>query len=210
MTERGILFSAPMVRALLDGVKTQTRRALKDKALAYVGDPERVLCLCPYGKPGDRLWVRETFFAYGRWERRFDEDKRRDEWRFVDMTVECGRSYRYAAAAPALPVEKGRSTTPGWTTRPGLFMPRAASRILLEVVAVRVERLQAISEADAWAEGIATTSTGIDGTLSPQASYRSLWERINGAGSWDADPWVWVVEFKQMVPPTGIEPVSHA
>ena len=186
MSERGILFSAPMVRALLAGTKTQTRRAVKV--------PEGIVhadLRSPYGRPGDQLWVRETFFAYGRWDTRYNEKKQRDEWRFADMTRECGHSYLYAADNPDVPVEKGRSPTPAWYTRPALFMPRAASRILLEVVSVRVERLQAISEHDAIAEGIE------GGVGNPVASYRSLWEQINGTGSWSANPWIWAVEFRR-------------
>jgi hypothetical protein len=157
--------------------------------------------------------VRETFFAYGRWDTRYDEKRQRDEWRFADMTREYGRSYQYAADNPAVQVEKGRSATPGWYTRPALFMPRAASRILLEVVSVRVERLQAISEHDAIAEGI-ERGAGDDGSRplycdyratgtaewfsSPVDSYRSLWEQINGTGSWNANPLVWMVGFRKM------------
>jgi hypothetical protein len=135
--------------------------------------------------------VRETFVAYGRWDTRYDEKRQRDEWRFADMTRECGLSYRYAADNPAVQVEKGRSATPGWYMRPALFMPRAASRIRLEVVSVRVERLQSISEHDAVAEGVER------GFGNPVDSYRSLWERINGTGSWDANPLIWVVEFRR-------------
>ena len=138
----------------------------------------------PYGRPGDRLWVRETFFAYGRWDKRYNEKEQRDEWRFADMTRESGSSYRYAADNPGLPMEKRRSATPGWYTRPALFMPCAASRILLEVVSVRVEHLQAISEHDAIAEGVECVAGN------PVDSYRSLWERINGTGSWSANPWI--------------------
>jgi hypothetical protein len=136
MSERGILFSAPMVRALLAGTKTQTRRVVKVQEGSVQANSQS-----PYGRPGDRLWVRETFFAYGRWEKRYNEKKQRDEWRFVDMTRERSLSYRYAADDPGVPAEKGRSTTPGWHTRPALFMPRAASRIVLEVVSVCVEHL---------------------------------------------------------------------
>ena len=132
MSERGILFSAPMVRALLAGTKTQTRRAVK---------------------------VQEGIV--------------------------------HAADNPDVRVGKGRSVTPGWHTRPALFMPRAASRILLEVVSVRVERLLVISEHDATAEGIEC------GVGNPIDSYRSLWEQINGTGSWSANPWIWVVEFRR-------------
>lgn len=186
MSERGILFSAPMVRALLAGTKTQTRRAVKARESNAHADSRS-----PYGRPGDRLWVRESFFAYGRWEKRYNETKQRDEWRFVDMTRECGHSYLYAADNPDVRLEKGRSVTPGWHTRSSLFMPRAASRILLEVVAVRVERLQVISEQDAIAEGVEQDAGN------PIDSYRSVWERINGTGSWDANPLIWVVEFRR-------------
>jgi hypothetical protein len=221
MTERGILFSAPMVRALLDGTKTQTRRAVKpyeahigataapaDVVIEHDGFAHRS---CPYGLPGDRLWVRETFFAYGRWETRYNDKKQRDEWRFVDMTVGCDRTYQYAADNPDVPLAKGRGALPGWYARPAIHMPRVASRILLEIVAVRVERLQDISEADSRAEGIAA----VDGTLDDAKvidmakrmgrrikdaapRYAAIWESINGAGSWGANPWVWVVEFRRI------------
>lgn len=186
MSVRGILFSAPMVRALLAGTKAQTRRAVKVREGSAHADARS-----PYCRPGDLLWVRETFFAYGRWDRRYNEKTQRGEWRFADMTRESGRPYQYAADNPGLPVEKGRSATPGWYTRPALFMPRAASRILLEVVAMRVERLQAISEQDAIAEGVEQIAGN------PVESYRALWERINGTGSWDANPLIWVVEFRR-------------
>ncbi|SDC64890.1 hypothetical protein SAMN05428966_10241 [Massilia sp. PDC64] len=187
MNERGILFSAPMVHALLAGTKTQTRRAVKGREGSVLTDSRS-----PYGRPGDRLWVRESFFAWGRWGRHFNEKKQRDEWRFADMTRECSHAYQYAADDPDLPVEKGRSATPGWYARPALFMPRVASRILLEVVSVRVERLQTISEHDAVAEGIERSGGN------PVDSYRSLWEQINGTGSWDDNPWIWVVEFRRV------------
>jgi hypothetical protein len=192
MTERGILFSAPMVRALQGGSKTQTRRAVKSTGADFAhGDAGR----SPYGHVGDRLWVRETFFAFGRWATRFNERKGRDEWAFVDMTAECNEAYRYAADEPDLPLAQGRSRTPAWHARPALFMPRAASRILLDVTGVRVERLQDISEADAMAEGVGQQAP--DDATAARDWYAGLWERINGAGSWDANPWVWVVTFEQ-------------
>jgi hypothetical protein len=194
MSERSILFSAPMVRALLAGTKTQTRRAVKAREGSVYVDSRS-----PYGRPGDRLWVRESFFAYGRWEKRYNKTKKRDEWRFVDMTRECGHSYLYAADNPDVRVEKGRSVTPGWHTRSALFMPRVASRILLEVVSARIERLQAISEHDAIAEGIERGVGNIaEWSGSPVDSYRLLWEQINGPGNWNDNPMVWVVEFRRI------------
>jgi hypothetical protein len=214
--ERPILFSGPMVRALLDGSKTQTRRPVKGFALEllkpdnftheYVALPENGNS--PYGYVGDRLWVRETFVAFGRWETRFNEKKGRDEWHFVDMTMECDRAYQYTADEPDVPLAWNRDgMVTGWWRRPSIFMPRDASRITLEVTGVRVERLQEIGETAAIAEGIGKTPagfwstygrSGVDGTYSPRSSFRCLWESINGAESWDADPWVWVVEFKRV------------
>lgn len=170
---------------------------------------------CPYGVSGDLLRVRETFFAYGRWETRYSAKKGRDEWHFIDMTVECDRIYRYAADNPDVPLATNRGgALPGWWKRPAIFMPRAASRISLEVTSVRVERLQEISETDAIAEGIEPHCAGwlpyrtmfyeADGVTpanflrDPRDSYRTLWESINGANSWEANPWVWVVEFKRL------------
>ena len=194
MRERQILFSAPMVRALLAGVKTQTRRALKPQP-----EPSGEGSLpidSPYGQPGDRLRVRETFLAYGRWEIRYNDKKARDEWRFVDMTLECNFAYQYAADGVDRPLAKGRGTVPAWHLRPALFMPNVASRILLEVTSVRVERLQEISDSDALAEGCSPSDIQNGERLAN--AYARVWESINGPGSWDADPWVWVVTFRRI------------
>ncbi len=187
MKERPILFSAPMVRALLSGTKTQTRRVMKLVQVRPDGMSDAQLAaalrLCPYGVPGDRLWVRE---AHGY----VSEDKFGPVW---DSII-------YRADDNA-----------GWSGkwRPSIHMPRAASRITLEVTGVRVERLQEISEADAIAEGIEPGAVpgwwslygrdaNDDMDRSPRVAYRSLWESINGPGSWDSNPFVWVVEFKRL------------
>jgi len=228
-----------MVRALLNDSKTQTRRVVKlphNNRLAQwepmtVGGPDggrtadgKTIplqgaiwhtrtgdCLvCPHGQPGDRLWVRETFVAFGRWETRFSEKKGRDERHFVDMTVECDRAYQYASDEPDLPLAQDRGgVAPGWWKRPAIFMPRAASRITLEITGVRTERLQNISEDDAIAEGIdgpmcagAVGRAPSRATLLPAAvhGYAHLWESLNGARGygWDTNPWVWVIEFKRI------------
>jgi hypothetical protein len=181
---RSILFSGPMVRALLAGTKTQTRRALRSPEDAARNR---------FGQPGDRLWVRETFFAFGCWDTRFNPAKGRDEWFFTDMTCESGQAWRYEAdggpgADPQARREAGAA--PAWHKRSALFMPRAASRIVLEISRVRIERLQAIGPEDALAEGFAPGSVD-----DPVQAYRGVWERINGAGSWEANPLVWVLEF---------------
>ncbi|TQK10218.1 hypothetical protein [Herbaspirillum sp. SJZ107] len=191
MKERPILFTGPMVRAILDGSKTQTRRIAKE--FAGRDDLDAILKRfpnqngCPHGQPGDRLWVRETFGH---------------PWHHAQPDY----FYRATDAAVETHPDFGR-----WT--PSIHMPRRASRILLEITGVRVERLQDISEADAWAEGI----EAFDGALEDMAifemarrtgrpfedaatTYAALWESINGAGSWDANPWVWVIEFKRVAP----------
>jgi hypothetical protein len=193
--ERGIMFSKPMVEALLAGTKTQTRRALRPQP-AEGSEPRN-----PFGRRGDRLWVRENFVAFGRWETRYNERKGRQEWAFIDMTRQEGLSWQYEGADPLA----GRiaDAAPTWHPRPALFMPRAASRILLEIVEVRVERLQAVSAADAVAEGILRVGDGFalagrGVTQDAVLAYRAVWERINGPGSWDANPLVWVVGFRRL------------
>lgn len=233
MKERPILFSAPMVRAILAGTKTQTRRAVKHEApdeadgcCSVEIDGVDTFCWvtgedqdihpsakqfpCPYGQPGDRLWVRETFFAWGRWETRYSAKKGRDEWHFVDMTLECGKAYEYpATGGQPQPMGGARyrgGTTPTWWKRPAIHMPRAASRITLEITSVRVERLQEISEADAAAEGVIRKSEhqapwsgdGLRYWLTARDAFADLWQSINGPESWNANPWVWVVEFKKV------------
>lgn len=206
MKERGILFSAPMVRALLDGSKTQTRRAVKGlpdacKSISqhheiagafFLRDEDgRVinkLIICPYGQPGDRLWVRETWSTHACF----------DAVRPSDLTT---RSVHYWSDGE---VQTGKR-------RPSMFMPRWASRITLEITGVRVERLQDISEADAMAEGIdlerlaesqdkfdMVADENMTGRATAASYYRSLWGSINGAGSCDANPWVWAVEFRRI------------
>ena len=236
--EQPILMNSAMVRALLDGSKIQTRRIMKPQpepvphrpgdyqwpcnafqSMVSVSDTRAPGAhgmagdACPYGAHGDRLRVRETFFAYGRWETRSSAKKARDERHFVDMTVGCDRVYQFAADDPDLPMAEGRGgALPGWYMRPAIFMPRAASRILLEIVSVRVEQLTDCSEADALAEGVAIDRSGchfIDGAngrhMSPVGAsaveaFASLWESINGTGSWALNPWVWVIEFKRGAP----------
>lgn len=219
--ERGILYQGTMVRSLLAELKTQTRRPVKGWALEWLSPPvnftpeyvaDRANNACPYGYPGDHLWVRETFFAWGRWETRYSAKKKRDEWHFIDMTMESKRVYHYAMCdSKAIVGAKDRGgVLPVWWKRPAIFMPRAASRILLEITDVRVERLQDISQADAMAEGVWTANAAkesgcIDrspggGNLNHVGAYRTLWEEINGKGSWDLSPLVWVVKFKVVQP----------
>jgi hypothetical protein len=139
MKEHPILFPVPMVLAILEGRKTQTRRIVKfndagrvkhGKKNWHPDDPNALLA-CPHGQIGNYLWVKETFFAFGRWETQFSKKKGRDEWHFVDVTLETERQYQYDAPESYKPKYRS-SVTPEWWKRPSLFMPRVASRILLE------------------------------------------------------------------------------
>jgi len=215
--ERPILFSGPMVQAILDGRKTMTRRVItrvsgyKELIVANsISSPQTALneypnyrrlfaSLCPYGVPGDRLWVREAH-----------------NW----MTL---AENEYDAGCPAhrrhpdgYPVHVLYRATPDWqppSWRPSIFMPRWASRIALEVTAVRVEQVQDISEEDARAEGVVPTEGQINVCqafaecrpdlpyVSPhQQAFCELWDSINakrGYG-WSVNPWVWVVTFRRL------------
>jgi hypothetical protein len=190
MTDRPILFSAPMVRAILAGTKTQTRRVVKLKPWQQIEerddgtpwpwmyDDDRAddhWLPCPYGQAGDRLWVREA------WRVVWSSDN--------EPPRELDAAYRFWYEADA-PLQDGYGKL-----RPSIHMPRFASRITLEITAVRVERLQQIDEADARAEGICRTECP---DWHATTDYRALWESINGPGSWDANPWVWVIEFKRV------------
>ena len=212
MKERPILFSAPMVRALLNGKKTQTRRKVKGLPIILNRETDSLevdvaniengrfaqLCPCPYGKPGDRLWVREAFMhepADYCWE--------------ASVSIPCRPAVTtYRADYP--------NSQPGEGWKPSIHMPRALSRITLEITGVRVERLQDISEADALAEGIerpenmsAEEMKALDiwdgaeracfnALNQPVHQYRRLWNSINGPDAWDANPWVWAVEFRRL------------
>ena len=209
-----------MVKAILAGNKTQTRRIVKPQPKGDIHsiecgrvddfDGKPIFGFCgesetwqsPYGGDGDRLWVRETWATSVACDDRPPSDMEKPGrgygwpvWYATDGVVNTRR---------ADPVPQGG---PGFTTmgkcRPSIFMPRWASRINLEITAVRVERLQSINEADAMAEGIATDSRmepmhGGATFRSAKLAYKSLWKSINGKGSWDANPWVWVVAFKKV------------
>ena len=207
MKERPILFSAPMVRAILDGKKTQTRRVVKlydgnhaNKAgcfrralpgergewVQYCAAGAWTEVRCPYGAPGDRLWVRETWRPF-----------------YTDGAIYLADAgtHRLNAASEA----EAKRMWPGW--KPSIHMPRRHSRLELEVTGVRVERLKDITEKDAAAEGadeVGVETGAIDASGNPRevgsyaAGFAELWASINGTDSWAANPWVWVVEFKRI------------
>jgi len=233
MKERPILFSAPMVRALLDGSKTQTRRAMKTQLVygdvcgmfaswylpnkantggtLYPNGKDAILATCPHGQPGDRLWVRET---WGVISHVWDEACNLIDWvpdrpATAISEMPFGQGYYsghviYAAdGAFEWSGDDDGDGDPRSAWHPSIHMPRRASRILLEIVSVRVEWLNDCSDADARAEG----TPGGHGVIpsynynaTPSEHYAHLWESINGAGSWAANPWVWVIEFKRVTP----------
>lgn len=215
MKERPILFSAPMVRAILEGRKNQTRRAIKlpnergeweastiggDGTYHSDGTPApEMACIwniktgttlvCPHGKHGDRLWVRETWQG-PLFEGDLPEDHMSDKYEKPEF---C----HYKASGDNCDfIDADDNLVSRW--RPSIHMPRWASRILLEITNVRVERLQEISDEDSLDEGIYPTSTGLY-RGSAISQYKKLWESINGQGSWDLNPWAWVIEFKVLL-----------
>ena len=209
MTERPIIFSAPMVREILAGTKTQTRRVVKFKPWhqieerddgspwPWMYDDDRASdhwVPCPYGQPGDRLWVKEQTIKVedqgwiGPIYTESDAGRQSLEWGYGE--------YDDPDHIPPHAIKR----------RPSLFMTRAMSRITLEILGVRVERLQDISEKDAEAEGASEAPMHMATMYSQAAVLRSryregfedLWESLHGPGSWDANPWVWVIEFKRL------------
>ncbi|MBH3202605.1 hypothetical protein I5N04_01895 [Serratia marcescens] len=207
MKERPVIFNSEMVRAILNGRKTQTRRVMKPqpepcyrgghwwpsnafKTMLHIEEQMQngqggwkglAGDACPFGQVGDQLWVRETF-------RLFDEDKECD---CIDFPCNCPPHGTPIYRASNDDIESK------WT--PAIHMPRKDCRLLLEITAVRVERLNDISEEDARAEGVAPSQHII---TPPEALYRvgflNLWQSIYGAENWSANPWVWVIEFKHV------------
>lgn len=213
MKDRPILFSGPMVRAIREGRKTQTRRIVKEQrhplgysikpygvAQEFSGGTEAIRC--PYGQPGDWLWVKET-------------------WRTCDSLEHCkpsnlrpGAPVEYRAGGHNVNGFQGEPLIGMGRWRPSIFMSKWMSRLILEIVSVRVERLNDISDEDSKAEGIHQIAHGRSGYYysafnkepdpnnwcHPGSAYKELWESINSPGSWDLNPWVWVVEFKEVKP----------
>jgi hypothetical protein len=214
MKEHPILFSTPMVQAILEGRKTQTRRVVEPQPRLHdennwpwkMTEKEGPVPYdCYFGQPGDRLWVRETFSNY----RGFAEDVKpiaplifkADKDECDQYPCDLGDEIVYV------------SQREPW--KPSIHMPKAAARIWLEVEEVRVERLHTISMEDAIAEGIHVKYWGGDKTQpyayrptvpteplatdydrKPEESFQKLWQSINGGESWEANPWVWVIKFK--------------
>ncbi|EBB1754039.1 hypothetical protein OZ350_004073 [Salmonella enterica] len=198
MNERGMIFNAEMVRAILDGRKTQTRRPVKfpliDKNMGCeLAGNELAGELAahnywnsPYGKPGDRIWVRETFRVHSR-----ATDVATLVYRASVRNSWTEQTHRVPIAVCDKP-----ATPEKWT--PSIHMPRWASRILLEITDVRVERLRDLSEEDAKSEGITPPAGGVLPGWEYRINFRDLWMDIYGTDSWEANPLVWVIEFKRV------------
>ena len=204
--EKPILFKDEMIRAILEGRKTQTRRiarnvhfdskyrakwkAVRKHTEVSIDTPAAMLGdVCPYGQPGDQLWVREKFATHFIWDDlppgHIDIQNHSDGFFYADGTITNPGCEDH---------QRGK-----W--RPSIHMPRFASRITLEITDVRVERLQDISAEDAKAEGVEPFH--LNGWCDDQkfrGEFFNLWMEINGPDSWDANPWVWVIEFKQVTP----------
>jgi len=203
MTERGMIFNGEMVRAILEGQKTQTRRVMKPQpandivrgtfpnteAFGWVSSLKHkfgstTAHFCPFGKPGDRIWVREAFRVHSR------------ATDLATLVYKASIQNAWTEQTHRVPVSVcNKPATPDkWT--PSIHMPRWASRILLEITNVRVERLNSISEEDAKDEGAPTECCVIGDKHF--LGFRSLWKSIYGDDSWQANPWVWVIEFKRI------------
>ncbi|HEX6293397.1 MAG TPA: hypothetical protein VFZ66_29720 [Herpetosiphonaceae bacterium] len=225
--ERPILFSGPMVRAILAGTKVQTRRVIAPQPEVWneerlhgspllfawkdkVNTPANIApyCMkrfCPYGEPGDRLWVRETFCIESNFNIDSDYQPPFDDGRPVKWTesTEYGDYWQqchYRATDPTPELVGEDEDDPGCRWRPSIHMPRWASRITLEITEIRVQRVRDISGKDALAEGV-TLPEMANGPADPTAEFAALWDSINEARgySWASNPWVWCISFKRIV-----------
>lgn len=208
-----ILFSTPMVQAILQDCKTMTRRVMKPQPtqddIDHIKDWN--MPLSKY-QVGNVLWVRETHFAFGEWKKNGTTKTGKQKWKFVRQK---SIPVRFIDNKPeALESSKFRGL--GWYKRSSLFLEKMDCRTFLEITNIRVERLNDISEEDSMAEGVVDYQDGTfknyfkqkgftddDGVecLSAKASFISLWSSINGINSWQANPFVWVVEFKRIPKP---------
>lgn len=207
ITERGMIFNAEMVRAILDGRKTQTRRPIKWKQTRFteIGeredgskwpwseDAEHAFDFwhpCPFGSVGDRIWVRETFQGP-----LFDFDLM-DSYCKDSTPFEKSEFCVYRADGVPAPEFYDADDELHCCWRPSILMPRWASRILLEITDVRVERLKSISDRDALREGCSAADMKSGDCVADV--FARLWASIYGSDSWNANPWVWVIEFKRV------------
>lgn len=245
MKERPILFSGPMIRAILKNEKVQTRRVCKQADFSrgmhigglwaksvhpardsgwiawdglYADRPEmaeqtkqlyQMGFQCPYGQSGDRLWVRETFVIesnhYTASATEYPPsfaDGRPTHWHHDDEDGDWWEQCHYRATDPEPALHYNDFEDPHCRWRPSIFMPRWASRLNLEIVSIKVERVQDISEEDAWAEGVGDIARTLpySGDDLGRVAFSGVWEGINGKRgySWESNPWVWAITFKRI------------
>jgi hypothetical protein len=210
MTEHPILFSTEMVKAILEGRKTQTRRVNKLEGLdgkdpyyeTREGDLVPINDMCPYGQVDDLLWVRETHYSYGKWI--FDGFNKTGSPRYKFAIDPNGAVYfENNKPSPENIIKKSDIgyARYGWTKRPSIFLFRCNSRITLEITEIRVQRLQEISEEDCIAEGIIpnTPFEIMKWGQKYKSDYVRLWDSINGkTHPWESNPWVWAITFKKI------------
>ncbi len=215
MKEHPILFSTEMVKAILDGRKTQTRRVIKlsrswfDKNGKLVdtnywkGEDLVKTIKCPYGQVGDHLWCKETHYRFGHWVKNGITKTGKQKWRFKANDHEVW----FWDNPPTENVHRlGEKNAVGWFKRSSLFLPREFSRLTLEITEIRVQRVQEISGDDALAEGVSLDGAivGHDYNIDSEyregfliAQYRALWNSINGKKyPWESNPYVWAITFK--------------
>lgn len=242
MKTRNLLCSSPMAIAAHNDTKTETRRVMAkvnadpsqyqflkidvngvahfDNLICDKVEVSTLTVNCPYGLPGDRLRIREPFYAWGKWVQRVDNQTGRIKHSFDYKAPPEGSKYRYTDDPPA-DIKKGYEAGLGWYLRPNIFMPNEAVRTRVEIVSVHPERLQDITPKSAIAEGIdiKDVSNGDDYSSYPRnyllndknadgwpyfkegqelQSFQTLWQSINGVESWAKNPWVWVIKFKKI------------
>ena len=215
---RPILFSAAMVRAILDGSKTQTRRILKPQLSFDPNDHQgtnlsgkssaqeaidQVIASCPYGQPGDQLTVKEDAWMWcGKLVSGLTQKTKKPKicWMETRNTqpVYCADHPLIPQGVPENGTHRVGDLNYMWRKKIARFVPAWASRITLEIVSIRIERLNEITHADAIAEGCPPHPECP--TQSVCGDYERLWESINGPGSWNANPWVWALTFKRIKP----------
>lgn len=219
MKEIPIIFSTPMIRAIFEGRKMQTRRVIKPQptnrprwnCIGFLGwdDGHGYEIKCPYGPVGTTLWVRETTFLYGRWAKNGLAKSGKQKWKFI-----------WDKSKPVLYMDcppddiKRLKTDVGYFKRPSIHMPHEACRLRLEITDIKPERLQDISEEDAMAEGItsywaephrddapfigAAKELGADLCFTRRKAFQQLWDSINAkrGHGWDKNDWVWAILFE--------------
>lgn len=199
-----IIFSGSMIRAILNGGKTQTRRVVGPKWKVYPGAMMKWSPLCPYGQIGDRLWVRETCRA----KELTDKEAKSLAEKTGDEKPRYGLDgVEYLSDNHFKEIENSREASEAWCALnayrgkkgavvPPIFMPRWASRITLEITQVRVQRLNEISEDDCKAEGM--ESAVIGGTGINIGDFQRLWDSINEKAPWESNPWIWALTFRRI------------